>query len=80
MDMPLTPSLKGSTDFRMWLSGVTQDDLQKEREEALACTPETLQSLSPYVKAVLDQNNLCVFGSVSGIDADRELFLHTEML
>ena len=80
MDMPLTPSLKGSTDFRMWLSGVTQDDLQKEREEALACTPETLQSLSPYVKAVLDQNNLCVFGSVTGIDADSDLFLHTEML
>ena len=80
MDMPLTPSLKGSTDFRMWLSGVTQDDLQKEREEALACTPEALQALGPYVKALLDQNNFCVFGSVTGIDADRDLFLHTEML
>ena len=64
----------------MWLSGVTRDDLQKEREEALACTPETLQSLSPYVKAVLDPNNFCVFGSVTGIDADSDLFLHTEML
>ena len=80
MDMPLTPSLKGSMDFRMWLSGVSQDDLQKERDEALACTPETLRSLSPYVKAVLEQNNFCVFGSVTGIDADSDLFLHTEML
>ena len=80
LDMPLTPSLKGSSDFRMWLSGVTQADLQKEREEALSCTPETLRSLSPYVKAVLEQNNFCVFGSVNGIDADSDLFLHTEML
>ena len=54
--------------------------MQKEREEALACTPETLQSLSPYVKAVLDPNNFCVFGSVTGIDADSDLFRHTEML
>ena len=80
MDMPQTPSVKGSTDFRLWLSGVTQADLQKEREEALACTPETLRGLSPYVRAVLEQNNFCVFGSVSGIDADSDLFLHTEML
>ena len=80
MDAPLTPSMKGSGDFRMWLSGITQDDLQKEREEALACTPETLRALAPYVKAVLDQNNFCVFGSVSAIDADSDLFLNTETL
>ncbi len=79
-DSPLTPSMKGSTDFRLWLSGITQEDLQKERDEALACTPETLKALAPYVKAVLAQNNFCVFGTAVGIDADSDLFLHTETL
>ena len=79
-DAPLTPSMKGSTDFRLWLSGITQEDVQKERNEALACTPETLKGLAPYVKAVLDQDNFCVFGTAVGIDADSELFLNTETL
>ena len=79
-DLPLTPSMKGSADIRLWLSGVTQEDLQKERDEALACTPETLKALAPYVKAILAQNNFCVFGTAVGIDEDRDLFLYTETL
>ncbi len=79
-DSPLTPSMKGSTDFRLWLSGITQEDLQKERDDALACTPETLKALVPYVKTVLAQNNFCVFGTAVGIDADSDLFLRTETL
>ena len=79
-DAPLTPSMKGSTDFRLWLSGITQKDVQKERDEALACTPEILKGLAPYVKAVLDQDNFCVFGTAVGIDTDSELFLNTETL
>ena len=79
-DAPLTPSMKGGGDFRLWLAGVTQEDVQKEREEALACTPEILKGLAPYVKAVLDQDNFCVFGTSAGIDADKELFLRTETL
>lgn len=80
LDMPLTPSLKGSGDFRLWLSGITQEDIQKERDEALACTPEALRALSPYVRAILEQDNFCVFGSVTGIEAEKSLFRHTEML
>ena len=79
-DSPLTPSMKGSTDFRLWLSGITQEDVQKERDEALACTPETLKGLVPYMKAVLDQDNFCVFGTAVGIDADSELFRSIETL
>ena len=54
VDTPLTPSIKGSRGLSAYLSGVTEEMLQKEREEILSATQEDIRALAPIVQAVLD--------------------------
>lgn len=80
MDMPLTPSMCGETDFRCYFCGLDNDWLQKERDEVLGCTNETLKGLAEYVRSITEENNFCVFGSGIKIEEDRDLFLSVENL
>lgn len=74
VDTPLTPSLKGSRDLSAYLSGVTDEMVQTEREEILNVTQEDIRELADIVQAVLDTGALCVIGNDEQIKADRGMF------
>ena len=74
VDTPLTPSLKGSRNLSAYLSGVTDDMIQQEREEILDVTQEDIRNLADIVQAVLDTGALCVIGNDEQIKADRAMF------
>ncbi|BBF45225.1 protein hypA [Lachnospiraceae bacterium KM106-2] len=80
MDTPLTPSAKGNRSLSAYLSGVTQEDLQRERDEVLHATQEDMRNLAPIVKAVYDAGNICVIGNETRIDEQKELFKTVENL
>ena len=80
MDTPLTPSSKGEVSLNAWFSGITEEMLQKERDQVLEAAPEDIRGLSGLVKAVMDQGNLCVVGSETAVEENAGLFGTVENL
>lgn len=80
LDIPLTPALKGSRSLSAYMTGITQEMIQKEREELLATQPEDIRKLSEYIKAFMEDYYLCVVGSEQKLQEQKELFLNLENL
>lgn len=80
LDVPLTPSAKGIRSMSAYLSGVTDADAQRERDEVLQATPEDIRALEPLVKSVLADDCLCVIGNEDTLEKNEDLFLHLEDL
>ena len=80
VDMPLTPRARGRLAFNMYISGVSEYDLQKERDEILSVTSENIRQCGSLVKSVLDCGNVCVVGSDAAIEGSREMFGKIENL
>lgn len=74
VDTPLTPSLKGSRNLSAYMSGVTFQMIQKERNEILDVTQEDIRGLADILEAVLETGALCVIGNDSQLKAEKELF------
>ncbi|MCD7955579.1 MAG: hypothetical protein LUG93_07480 [Lachnospiraceae bacterium] len=74
LDTPLTPSMKGSRSLNAYFSGVTEEDVQRERDEILSATPEQIRALAPVVQAVLNDHAFCVVGNEAKIKEAEELF------
>lgn len=80
LDMPMTPQTKGSRSLSMLLSGVTYEDLIKEREDIINITQEDIRSLYKLVQAVIAEGNICVIGNESKIEEDKDLFTEVKSL
>ncbi len=78
IDMPLSPAARGSRDMGAYLTGVRFEDSQRAREEIIDCTAEDIRKLAPQIRKALEMDNLCVVGSESKIEEDRELFMTVE--
>ncbi len=74
MDMPLSPSLKGSRGLSGWYSGVTDAMLKEEREQVLTATKEDIRALAGIVRAILGTGAACTIGNEEKIKADASLF------
>ena len=74
LDTPLTPSVKGSRALSAYLSGVTDEMLQKERDQVLGATKEDIRALADLIRAVLATRSFCVVGNEDKIEANREVF------
>lgn len=80
IDTPLTPFMDGSYSMRAYLSGVTQEDTQKSRDEILGATDADIRALAPVVRDILAQNNFAVVGGETAVKHDAALFDHIERL
>ena len=57
-----------------YLSGITDEMIQKDRDEVLNVTEEDIRKLADYVEAVLEDNCVCVVGTAPKIEESKELF------
>ena len=80
MDTPLTPNMKGRRSMTGYFSGVTIEELQKERDQVLNCSLEDIRSLAPVLRAVAESDNLCVIGNEQHIAEEKELFASVRTL
>lgn len=80
MDTPLTPCMKGRRSLISYLGHITEEDLQKEREEVLTATPQDIRDLAPMISAVLGEENLCVIGNEEKLKAEKEMFTEVKNL
>mgnify|MGYP003306809472 CR=1 FL=1 len=74
MDTPLNPAAKGARSFGAYMCGVDEAFLQKERNEILDTTQNSIRNLADMTKAVYEAGNICVVGSESKIEEQKELF------
>lgn len=74
MDTPLNPNAKGARSMGAYLSGLTFEQVQKERDEVLACSSKEIQALAPYLKAMLAPNHFCVIGNEEKLAENKALF------
>lgn len=74
LDTPLTPSLKSERAISYYLSNITKEDIQKERDEVLSCTKEDIREFANMIKDCMDQNYICVLGNSIKIKENKELF------
>lgn len=80
LDTPRTPRSHGSVSMGAYLSGTTQEDIQKQRDEILNVTQEDIRNLEDIVKAILDCENLCVIGNEKKIEQNNDMFIEVKTL
>lgn len=80
MDVPLTASGKGRRSRIAYMTGITYEMLQKERDEVLGATPEEIRGLAAYIRAFMEDDCLCVVGNEQKIKAEGDKFRKLENL
>lgn len=74
LDAPLTPSAEGNFSYVAYLMGLTDEDLQRDRDEVLAADVEAIRALYPYVEAAVDSGVICAIGDEKKIEKEAESF------
>ena len=58
----------------LYFRGITQADVQMERDEALSTRVEDIRRLAPLVEKAMTDNYLCVLGSEEKIKSQQQTF------
>ena len=74
LDQPMTPYVYGRYSLSAYLTGLTEEMLQKERDQVLDATPADIRALAAYLDAVMDYGCLCVVGSDAKLRENAGLF------
>ncbi|HEX3077484.1 MAG TPA: hypothetical protein VHQ24_11540 [Lachnospiraceae bacterium] len=74
IDTPLNPAAKGGRSLSSYLSGLTTEDYQKERDEILSATKEDIRALANLVASVTKENNICVIGNETKLKENEQMF------
>ena len=80
MDIPKNPAAKGARSLAAYMTNVSYEMLQRERDQVLGAGQEDIRALAGLTAAVLDDGNLCVIGNDSKIEESRELFTEVKNL
>lgn len=80
LDTPMNPEAKGSRSLSAYLEGITNEQIQKERNEILNAQPEDIRRLADLVEAVLKKDSICVIGNENMIKESAGLFENVEKL
>ena len=71
-DIPRTPQMQGSISRAAYFDGVTDEMIQKTRDEILNATQEDIRALAPLIEAILADGMYCVVGSETKVTGDLE--------
>ncbi len=80
MDIPLTPAARGSRSYSAIMTGTTIEDIQKQRDQVLDCTPEDIRKCAEYIREFMSDNKLFVVGNEKLIRENEKLFGVVESL
>ena len=64
----------------MYLGKITEEDLQKERDQVLNVSVEDIRACHKMIAAVLAAGNICVIGNEGRINENKELFKEVKSL
>lgn len=80
MDVPMSPSVRGSRSSSAYLTNLDFEEVQRERDEVLACGQESIRRLAGYLDTIMAQDVVCVVGNGQSIDENKEMFMKVENL
>lgn len=80
LDVPLNPAAKGLQSLSAYMTGLTREILQKERDEILGATAEDIRELAAYISAFMEEDFLCVVGNANKIKEEKDRFMNLENL
>lgn len=80
LDTPMTPQTRGAYSLGGYMTGLSMERVQKERDELLAATADTLKGLYRYIEAFMSDECLCVVGNGDKIKENEEMFGKVEQL
>lgn len=74
MDRPLTPRMAASSSFGSYLSGMTEEELQRYRDEVLSATDADIRGCADYIRAILKTGAFVVVGNEKKIEEVKDHF------
>ncbi len=74
LDTPFTPSAEGNFSYVAYLMGLSDEDLQRERDEVLGSNVEIIRGLAPYVEAATKNEVICAIGNENKLEAVKDNF------
>jgi len=77
IDRPMTPYVKAVRSLSVYMTGITFDDMCRDRLAMLNVTAEKLQSLAHSVDDVISQGFRCTIGNEEKLLSEKELFSNT---
>ncbi len=80
MDTPLQPGARGARSRIAYLAGLTEDILQRERDQVLDCRQEDIRAMAEYLRAIMKDRVVCVLGGEEIIEENKVLFDRTATL
>ncbi len=81
LDSPLTPSMKGKQAAADYICRLTQEEIQRERNEILSSSADDIQAFSEPLAGALEKTaHYCVIGSEAKVKKSEKLFHHTSEL
>ena len=80
LDRPMNPSAKGSRSMNLYMNHVSEEMIRTERAQVLDAQQEDIRALADVVRAMLDQQLLCVIGSEEKIEEQKEMFMEVRTL
>ena len=79
-DVPKTPQMKGAVSKNAYFCGVTEEMIQKERDQILNASVEDIHALAEIIEAVLAADQICVVGSESKVSEASDVLMEVKSL
>lgn len=80
LDMPMNPAAKGMYSLSGYMTGITNEMLQKDRDELLDMDAEKLRETAEIVRSFVEEECICVVGNAEKIEESKSIFETTEAL
>lgn len=80
LDTPLPARAQGARALNAYFGNVSEEDVQREREEILSADCENIRALAPLMRAILADDNFCVLGNEDALAKEKEMFFELKPL
>jgi Zn-dependent M16 (insulinase) family peptidase len=74
LDPAMTPHMKGQIATGRYISKISQNEVQKIRDEVLGTKLEDIKSFAPLLKETMEEDYLCVLGNENKIKENKDIF------
>ena len=74
LDTPKTPSGKGTYGLTAYLCNAKMENIQRNRDELLGTTKESIRKMADYVDAFMEDGCVCVIGTPEKIQESEAIF------
>lgn len=71
LDQPLSNDSKASRGDAIYFTKLSDDMMQKERDEVIGATEESIKNFAPFIEDILKQDYICTLGNEKMIKEDN---------